>query len=181
MGEQRQVVPLIPQAQNVLLKVIDVKVLKETKEGEERNWKSLIVKYRAPDSTATSEDIQDFWEGTTDDIPSNTGRIVSKFATYYANPDHYDSSADWYRKGFFLGDLKSMLRAFKIALPLIKGGLSDESANQLAEEIIGKEVMGNITQKPSTSKDSESGKYLPNGELENDIVGLKPLPDSSLV
>jgi len=170
---------LIPEAKDVKLTILDVKVLSE-KEGEPRNWRSLIVKFRVPDAVVDSE-IGDFWEGTTDDIPDNTGKVLSKFITYYANPDSYDSSADWFAKGWFLSDLKSLTKALNLKLSLVKGGITDEAAEALAEDISNKEIMGNIKHKFADELNPETGKYERTTNLVEDVVALKALPESALI
>lgn len=66
-------------------------------------------------------------------------------------------------------------------LTLIKGGLSDENAEQFGKAIENKVLIGSILQAKATVKNPETGEYVESGDLVNEVKFFKKVPDSALV
>ena len=153
---------LIPPSRNVKLLIKDVDVYSVYDDGSKRNWRQLRPSFTLADGVDVGGEIK------------YKGMSVSSMMPYFAEPT----------KKQYLVPLVQLVRATQVDSPSMSpGGLSDESAVKLAEELKGKMVLGSILQTKKTSKNPETGKYEPvvPEELQNEVKNFKAVPESELV
>ena len=169
LTDAKEMSRLIPVAKDVKLEISDVEIYSE-KDGEERPWKMLKITFKVADGIEVAGETK--YRGT----------LLTEMFVYFANPAKYDMDKPFYKSGSFLVPIKQLVIATESASPkLVLGGITDESARELAENLKGKMILGSILQVKETTKDLETGKYVPTGELKNEVKNFKKAPDSSLI
>ena len=161
---------LKPTTKDVKMLIKDVQVFNTDKEGNAKDWKQIKVSFVLTDGLMIGDETK------------YKGSSMTESFVYFANPQKYDMTKPFYSKGSFLVPIKQLVLATGVQAPsLVLGGITDESINNFACDLIDKSVLGTIMQVKVTAKDEISGKYEPTGELKNEIKNFKKLPDSAMV
>lgn len=170
LTDAKEMSSLKPVSKDVKMQIADIQVFDVDKENNPKNWKQIKISFKLVDGVDVAGEIK------------YRGAIMYESFVYFANPEVYDMSKPFYKSGAFLVPIKQLVLATEIDSPkLIEGGLSDESIAILVEQLKDKQVLGSILQTKETSKNPETGKYEPTGELKNEIKNFKKLPDTALV
>ena len=169
LADVKDQVRLIPPTQNVRLEATDYKIFDVKKDGSVSTWKQIRVTFKLMDGVQVGEETK-----------YKNSNIQQSFV-YFANPETYDFTKPFFKQGSYLVPLKQLVIACGVnAVAMIKGGLADETMAQLAEQIKGSKIMGNIVQTHITMK-NEEGKYINTPDLQNELKGFKKLPEEMLV
>jgi hypothetical protein len=170
LTDVKEIRSLIPPSKNVKLQIAGYMIFGKYENGDDRNWKQIMLKFRVVDGINVGGEIK--YKGT----------VVSQTLPYFANPGYYDYTKPFFKGGQFLIPLIQVVKATGIDSPtLIKGGLTDENAEQIGKAADGKMLIGSIMQTKATVKDPETGKYVESGDLVNEVKFFKAVPDSALV
>ena len=168
--EAKEMSNLKPVSKDVKMQIADIQIFDVDKENNPKNWKQIKIGFRLTEGIDVAGENK------------YRGAVMSESFVYFANPEVYDMSKAFYKTGSFLIPIKQLVIATESSSPkLIEGGLSDESIATLAEQLKDKYVLGSILQVKETSKNPDTGKYEPTGELKNEIKNFKKLPDNSLI
>jgi hypothetical protein len=170
LTDVKEIRTLIPPSKNVKLQINGFLLFDKYENGDARNWKQIMLKFRLVDGVNVGGEVK--YKGT----------VVAQTLPYFANPANYDYTKPFFGKGQFLMPLIQIVKATGIESPaLIKGGLTDESADQIGKALENKLLIGSIMQTKATVKDPETGKYVESGDLVNEVKFFKAVPDSALV
>lgn len=170
LTDVKEVKTLIPPSKNVKLLITGVTMFDKYENGDARNWKQILFNLKIVDGIEIGGEVK------------HKGQFVSQILPYFANPATYDYTKPFFAKGQFLTPLVQLVKATDANSPsLIKGGLTDIAASELAESLVGKMILGSIMQTKATVKNPETNKYEATDELVNEVKFFKKLPDSSLV
>ena len=161
---------LIPPTQNAVVSVTETELLNKFDDDVPRPWKMLKVKFRLEEGISVGDTVK--YKGSI---------LNSDLICYYADKNKYDYNKPFFGKGQFLIELKKLIMACDIESPkLVVGGLTDEAAQSIANNLKGKKLLLNIKQRKRQVK-NEEGKYVDSDELENAVVNFKKLPESMSV
>jgi hypothetical protein len=170
LTDVKEIRTLIPPAKNVKLQISDYILFSKYENGDDRNWKQIMFKFKLLDGIELGGEVK--YKGTT----------ISQTLPFFANPNNYDYTKPFFSGGQFLIPLIQIVKATGVESPsLIKGGLTDANAEQVGKELVGKILLGSIMQTKATVKDPETGKYVESGDLVNEVKFFKKAPDSALV
>ncbi len=170
LTDVKEIKQVIPPTQNVKLSVASIDIFAKDKEEAARNWRFLNVKFRIEDGIEVQGERR------------YKGALITQMIVYFANPGSYDYKKPFFAKGQFLVPISQLVKATGIDTPkMVFGGLTDETIAMIAEQLKGKQLIGNITQKKEEKLSADSGKYEETGSMVNEVKGFKKLPDSALV
>ena len=161
---------LVPPARDIPMTITETKLYSTYDDGSVRNWKQILVKFRLDQGIEV------------DNVTKYKGMLLTQMMPYFAQPTNYDYTKPFFAKGQFLVPLQQIIKSTNIEAPsLIKGGLTDEVMETVAESLKNKTILGSVLQTKVTSKNVETGKYEPTGDLQNEVKNFKIIPEDMLV
>lgn len=135
--------PLLPSERDVLVKVKDIDINSEDRDGNERTWKFLTPTYEIVDGIEIKGELK--YKGS---LIFNSTMIC-----YYADYEVYKTKSPNYAEGIYKGqhlvDLKKFCKACSIEGVKISSvnGLTDAEAAMIAEKSKGKKILLTIGQR----------------------------------
>ena len=170
LADAKEMSGIKPVAKDIKLKIYKIDVYNKTKDGSDKQWKQIKVRFQIVDGIDVGG------------VNKYKNTYVEDTYVYYASPDKYDLSKQFYKSGAFLVPIKQLVMATdSVAPPLVLGGISDGNITELVSLLEGATVLGSILQVQDTAKNAETGEYEKTGEMKNVIKNFKKLPDTSLV
>lgn len=162
---------IVPASRNVLFHVDKVEVRNKTKEGNASNWRKIALNLRIVNGIEV--------DGET----HYQNKVMFVDIPYYANPTAYDFSQPYFKNGQNIVKLKQIVQAIEMdakQIRLIKGGINDEMAEMVANEVEGKKLQADILVKDETRK-NDDGEREKTGVKINEVVNFVSASDESLV
>lgn len=165
-------VTLLPPTTNVPVKILEIKQINKTKEGDELAWKMLVVKFQLTEGIDVGGERK--FKGSI---------LESNLLCYNASESKYDFSKPFYSKQQFLVEFASLCKAIDLRCPIGKTGATEESMAEWIPEATGQRLTISVLQQPVEIKDPETGKYVAKvpTELKNIAANFKKLPESSSI
>lgn len=160
----------VPTSRGVLITITDVEIRNTTKEGNPANWKTIALQVKLNNGIIVEDETQ------------FKGKVVFDNVPYYASPSAYDYGKPYFKNNQHIVKLKSLIQALDInpmEIRLIKGGVSNEIAELIAEKAKGKQLTVDILEKDQTRKNDE-GKRVPTGEKVNELKNFVTASDDYL-